>query len=74
MLNIGLRPTLNNGDNGKSIEVHIFDFEHQIYGKEVQVRFIDRIRDERKFSNVEHLVEQLKKDKLVARDLLSSGE
>ena len=74
MLNIGLRPTLNNGDNGKSIEVHIFDFEHQIYGKEVGVRFIDRIRDEKKFSSIEQLVEQLKKDKLVAKGLLSPKE
>ena len=74
MLNIGLRPTLDNGENGKSIEVHIFDFEHQIYGKEVQVRFIERIRDEKKFSNVEDLVHQLKKDELMARNILDSGQ
>lgn len=72
MLNIGLRPTLSNGENGKSIEVHIFDFQHQIYGKDVQVRFVGRIRDEVKFSSVEHLVEQLKKDKTIAQDILSA--
>lgn len=72
MLNIGLRPTLSNGENGKSIEVHIFDFKHQIYGKDVQVRFVGRIRDEVKFSSVEHLVEQLKKDKTIAQDILSA--
>lgn len=74
MLNIGLRPTLDNGENGKSIEVHIFDFEHQIYGKEVQVRFIERIRNEKKFSNVEELVDQLKKDELMVRNILDSGK
>jgi len=72
MLNIGLRPTLSNGENGKSIEVHIFDFQHQIYGKDVQVRFVGRIRDEVKFSSVEHLVEQLKRDKTIAQDILSA--
>ena len=72
MLNIGLRPTLSNGENGKSIEVHIFDFKHQIYGKDVKVRFVGRIRDEVKFSSVEHLVEQLKKDKTIAQDILSA--
>lgn len=72
MLNIGLRPTLNNGENGKTIEVHIFDFKHQIYGKDVQVRFVGRIRDEVKFSSVEQLVEQLKKDKIMARKILST--
>jgi riboflavin kinase/FMN adenylyltransferase len=71
MLNIGLRPTLNYGENGKSIEVHIFDFKHQIYGKDVQVHFVDRIRDEVKFASVEQLVDQLKKDKLVATEILS---
>jgi riboflavin kinase/FMN adenylyltransferase len=73
MLNIGIRPTLDNGENGKSIEVHIFDFEHQIYGKLVQVQFIKRIRDEKKFSTVEELVEQLKKDESAVRKTLSSG-
>ncbi len=72
MLNIGLRPTLNHVENGKSIEVHIFDFEHQIYGKDVQVRFVGRIRDEVKFSNVEKLVDQLKKDKIIAQEILSA--
>lgn len=72
MLNIGLRPTLNNGENGKTIEVHIFDFKHQIYGKDVQVRFIGRIRDEVKFSGVDQLVEQLKKDKTMAQKILST--
>ena len=72
MLNIGLRPTLNNGENGKTIEAHIFDFKHQIYGKDVQVRFAGRIRDEVKFSSVDQLVEQLKKDKIMARKILST--
>jgi riboflavin kinase/FMN adenylyltransferase len=74
MLNIGLRPTVNHGDFGKSIEVHIFNFEHQIYGKEVQVRFIDRIRDEKKFSTIDKLVDQLKKDEIAAKRILKKPD
>lgn len=61
MLNIGLRPTVQGED--LSIEVHIFDFDKQIYGEAIRVFFIEKIRDERKFDSVESLKEQLKQDK-----------
>lgn len=73
MLNIGLRPTMNDVENGKTIEVHIFDFNQQIYGQEVKIFFIDRIRDEKKFSDVSLLAEQLKKDRERIREILSSN-
>jgi len=71
MLNIGIRPTLNTGEMIKTVEVHIFEFSGNIYGQEVKLMFIDRIRDEHKFPNVNALVQQLKKDKIRAQEILS---
>ena len=62
MLNIGHRPTLNNGTN-LSIEVHILDFEGDIYRQKMRIEFIDFLRPETKFSSVDGLIEQMKKDK-----------
>lgn len=69
MGNIGTRPTV--GINGLVTEVHIFDFDEDIYDKEITISFIDRIRDEQKFKSLDALKEQLKKDKLQVVDLLS---
>lgn len=61
MMNIGERPTF---DKTKlSIEVHILDFNTDIYGKEIQVQFVERIRDELAFSGKNELIEQLHRDK-----------
>ena len=73
MLNIGLRPTVNNGENGKTIEVHIFNFDRQIYGQEAKIFFIDRIRDEKKFSHIELLADQLEKDRKRVLNIFSSS-
>ena len=69
MLNIGYRPTLNNGRE-RSIEVHILDFEGMLYGKDITVEFVHRLREERMFANVEELTEQLRKDEERVRELL----
>lgn len=61
MLNIGIRPTFNG--NGRSIEVNILNFEGDIYGEELEIEFVARIRDERKFDSLEALTEQLAADK-----------
>jgi riboflavin kinase/FMN adenylyltransferase len=61
MANIGIRPTLDHHE--LAIEVNIFDFYQDIYGKELVVHFIDRIRDEKKFNNLSELKEQIAKDK-----------
>ena len=73
MLNIGTRPTVNNG-NVRSIEVHILHFAADIYGKSMQVTFVQRIRNEQKFDGLAELVAQLKRDaEEVERLLLSSA-
>ena len=70
MLNIGTRPTFNQNADNRSIEVHIFDFEGDIYNAEIKLTFISKIRDEKKFDGVQSLVNQLKKDKIAAIKLL----
>lgn len=60
MMNIGHRPTI--GSNDKSIEVHLFNFNQDIYNKEISIDIILKIRDEKKFSSIEALKQQLKKD------------
>lgn len=69
MMNIGTRPTFR--DNRRTLEVNIFDFEENIYGKEVQVRFFNRIRDEVEFDGINELIQQLQKDEEQARELLA---
>jgi riboflavin kinase/FMN adenylyltransferase len=68
MMNIGNRPTMENGEN-VSIEVHIIDFDADIYQETIKIDFIRKIRDEKKFNTVEELVEQLHKDKQNVLDL-----
>lgn len=62
MMNIGFRPTFNNTSE-LIIEVHIFYFNENIYDKPITVRFIDRLRDEKKFNSVDELKQQLQIDK-----------
>lgn len=69
MMNIGVRPTF--GEDERTIEVNIFDFEEDIYGETIQVRFVDRIRDEQKFGGVEELKAQLRSDKEESLAILS---
>jgi len=61
MGNIGTRPTI--GKHDFTTEVHIFDFDRELYGKEITIFFLERIRDEHKFDNMEQLKFQLQKDK-----------
>ncbi len=63
MLNIGVRPTVDDR-NDETIEVHIFDFDKDIYDYEIQISFLERIRDEKKFESTAQLEQQLKMDKL----------
>ena len=71
MLNTGCRPTLNNGEN-VSIEVHIIDWNSEIYGEKIKVGFVKKIRDEQPFDNLLQLESQLKKDAEYVRFLFYS--
>ena len=72
MLNIGTCPTFNQNADNRSIEVNIFDFEGSIYNKEITLFFVGKIRDEQKFNDTDTLIEQLKKDKITALEILSA--
>ena len=65
MLNIGHRPTLNNGTD-LSIEVHILDFEGDVYHQPMRIEFIDFLRSEAKFRSTDELALQIQKDKEAA--------
>jgi len=64
MLNIGNRPTV--GGTHRTIEVHFFDFDKDIYYKTIQLQLLKRLRNEQKFDGIEALVAQLQKDKVNA--------
>jgi riboflavin kinase/FMN adenylyltransferase len=68
MMNIGVRPTFD--DPVRTVEVNIFDFSREIYGDTIQVRFIDRIRDEQKFDGIDELKTQLDSDKQKSLEIL----
>ena len=70
MVNIGFRPTVKG--NNRRIELHIFDFNNNIYGKDLRIIFISKIRDEIKFNNIKDLKKQLQKDKIESIKLLSN--
>jgi riboflavin kinase/FMN adenylyltransferase len=70
VLNIGKRPTFENQDK-VYIELHIFNFEQDIYGKPVELEFIERIRDEKKFETIGSLVEQINFDITRAKQIFN---
>lgn len=72
MLNIGTRPTLENGTD-RSIEVHLFDFGGDIYGQSVEIHFIRFIRNEKKFGSLAELQEQLQHDERACRALFTDS-
>ena len=70
MCNIGVRPTVS-GAGIPTIETNIFDFDEQIYGLDMNVRFVDKIREEAKFPSLEALASQLSEDKIAAKKMLN---
>ncbi len=69
MMNIGYNPTVSG--KKRSIEVHFFEFDQDLYNKTLQVRMVERLRDEHKFDSVETLKTQLQKDKSAALTLIN---
>jgi riboflavin kinase/FMN adenylyltransferase len=66
---LGTRPTVDGTD--MLLEVHVFDFAGELYGREIEVEFVAKLRDEVKFDSLNALTEQMKVDAAQARDLLS---
>ena len=71
MLNIGYRPTLGDAER-KTIEVHIFDLEEDLYGDNLRIQFIQRLRDEMKFDGLDPLKAQLLLDREKAKEVLTT--
>jgi riboflavin kinase/FMN adenylyltransferase len=71
MLNLGPRPTF--GDAETVVEAHLFDADLDLYGASVRIDFVARLRDTQKFSGVDALIAQLKKDAVEARSALAGG-
>ena len=69
MMNIGMKPTFHDLYTTMA-EVHFFDFSGDLYGSEITVHIVERLRDERKFNGVNELLMQLKKDRVKAESAL----
>ncbi len=67
---LGTRPTFDDGM--PVLEVFLFDFDEAIYGRDIEVSFIDKVRDDRKFSSADELVAQMEKDCAKARAILAA--
>jgi riboflavin kinase/FMN adenylyltransferase len=68
--NVGVRPTVA-GDKKALLEVHLLDFDRDIYGEHVQVHFLHKLRDEHKFADLDELMHQIKQDCQQAKDYFS---
>ncbi len=71
VVNIGVRPTFKDKPYGRVLEVHILDFDRDIYGQDVEVAFLQKLRDEQKFDSVNALKAQIADDVQAARKLLA---
>ena len=71
VVNVGFNPTFHR--DSLSVEVHIFDFYEKIYGEEIEVEFIRRIRSEKEFNSAEELVKQIEKDIQAAKKVLKKS-
>ena len=68
---VGVRPTFGGGE--RKIEAYVLDFSHDIYGQEVRLEFVERLRGEIKFDGVEPLIEQMNRDVSETRSKLSGA-
>jgi riboflavin kinase/FMN adenylyltransferase len=72
VINLGYRPTVSSGTIDRVLEIHLLDFNGEIYGEDVEVRFVRYLRPERKFENLEALVRQIDLDVRQARELCAT--
>jgi riboflavin kinase/FMN adenylyltransferase len=69
VVNLGIRPTVSSGKPERILEIHLLDFDRDIYGKDLEIRFVRYLRPEKKFESVDALVRQIDVDVRQARDL-----
>ena len=69
MLNIGNRPTIGNGE-AMSVEVNLLDYDGDLYGQQLNVEFVERLRDERRFASRDELMHQLAQDRVQTEQIL----
>ncbi len=71
MMNIGFNPTVSTDANKQSIETYFFDFQGDLYDKNLKIEILKRIRDEKKYDNITQLVAAMKKDEEFSRRYIS---
>jgi riboflavin kinase / FMN adenylyltransferase len=72
VVNLGYRPTVSSGKSERVLEIHLLDFDHEIYGKDLEVRFVRYLRAEQKFENFDALARQIELDVQQARQLCTA--
>ena len=71
VINLGVRPTIESGSPARVLELHLFDFDRDIYGKDIEVRFLGYLRAEQKFENLAALRAQITRDIAQAREIFA---
>jgi riboflavin kinase / FMN adenylyltransferase len=72
VVNLGHRPTVSSGKSERVLEIHLLDFDNEIYGKDLEVRFVRYLRPEQKFENLDALARQIEFDVQQARQLCTA--
>ena len=72
VVNLGIRPTMAKDKSQRTLEIHLLDFNEDIYGKEIEIRFLQYLRPEKKFANADALVQQIQIDVNQARKLCAA--
>ena len=72
VVNLGCRPTMSSGGSDRILEVYLLDFDRDIYGKELELRFVRYLRPEKKFESVDARVRQIERDVQQARELAAA--
>jgi FAD synthase len=73
MMSIGTNPTVTD-DNFIKVEVNIFEFNRQIYGEQLRIHFVERIRDEFRFNSIDNLIKEIKNDKKRVLEIFNTNK
>jgi riboflavin kinase/FMN adenylyltransferase len=72
VVNLGYRPTVSSGESERILEIHLLDFDRDIYGEDLEIRFVRYLRPEKKFENVDALIRQINADVQKAREFCAA--